>query len=58
MIAILTICACILCAISIFLVWRTEFSKRKINRLRDELYITQVQLENLRSDVETLKYKK
>lgn len=56
MITILTICACILCAVSIFLTWRTEFSKREIKRLRDELYITQVKLENLRSVVEDLSW--
>lgn len=58
MITILTICACILCVITIVLTWRTEKSKREINRLENELYVTQVQLENLRSDVEDLKYQK
>ena len=56
MIAILTICTCILCAITIFLTWRTEFSKREIKRLRDEMYIVQSQFENLRGIVDDLSW--
>ena len=54
----IAICISILCVITIFLTWRTEKSKREIKRLKDELYVTQVQLANLRSDVEDLKYRK
>ena len=57
MLAILTICTCLLCAVSIFLTWRTEFSKRKIKRLENELYIAQSQLENLRGIVDDLSWK-
>lgn len=56
MIAILAICTCVLCAVSIFLTWRTEFSKREIKRLRNEMYITQSQLENLKGIVEDLSW--
>ena len=56
MIAILAICICILCAVSIFLTWRTEFSKREIKRLRYEMYIVQSQFENLRGIVEDLSW--
>ena len=54
----LAICFCILCAITMYLTWRLERVVRKSNWLENELYATQVELENLRSDVEDLKYKK
>lgn len=48
----------IICAVLIFLTWREWSSKIEIKNLKNELYITQVQLENLRSDIEDLKYHK
>ena len=56
MIAIISICICILCAIVIFLTWRTEFSKRKIKRLEKEMRITQVKLESLERTIENLSW--
>ena len=56
MIAIISICVCILCAIAIFLTWRTEFSKRKIKRLENELRIAQVKLDCLYRTVENLSW--
>ena len=52
----LAICISILCAIIIYLTWRLERVVRKANWLENELFATQMQLENLRSDVEDLKY--
>ena len=53
----IAICICILCAIIIFLTWRLEKVVRKADWFECELFATQVELDNLRSDVEDLKYK-
>lgn len=50
------LCICIICATIIFLTWRLEFLIRKVRRLENELYVTQVQLSNLEEDVFDLKY--
>ena len=50
------LCICIICAAIIFLTWRLEFLIRKVRRLENELYVTQVQLSNLEEDVFDLKY--
>ena len=52
----LAICISILCAIIIYLTWRLERVVRKADWLENELFATQMQLENIRSDVEDLKY--
>ena len=53
----IAICICILCAILIFTTWRLEHTLKRVRRLEDDLYITQVELHNLRNDVFELKYK-
>lgn len=50
------ICMCILCAVLIFLTWRTEVSKTKINRLEDELSIAQREIRNLKEQKDEQKY--
>ena len=47
----------ILCAITMYLTWRLEKTVRRVDWLENELYATQVELENLRSDVEDIKYR-
>lgn len=56
MIEILTICTCVLCAVSIFLTWRTEFSKRKIKRLENEMRIAQITIDSLKRTIENLSW--
>ena len=53
----LAICISILCAIIIYLTWRLEKTVRRTDWLENELYATQVRLDNLRSDVEDLRYR-
>ena len=53
----LAICISILCAIIIYLIWRLEKTARSTDWLENELYATQVELNNLRRDVEDLRYR-